>query len=72
MANRRDFLKQASMMVAGGLVGGSILSSCGGGAAAKKNIGLQLYSLRDDVKDIGIQEVLKIVAKMGPTSSSKL
>ncbi len=65
MANRRDFLKQASMMVAGGVIGGSILSSCGGGSASKKHIGLQLYSLRDDVSDLGIQKVLEIVAKMG-------
>ncbi|MDR2037579.1 MAG: sugar phosphate isomerase/epimerase [Bacteroidales bacterium] len=68
MANRRDFLKQASMMVAGGLVGGSILSSCGGSSVSKKNIGLQLYSLRDDVKELDIQKVLEIVAKMGYTS----
>lgn len=62
MANRRDFLKQASMLVAGGVIGSSILSSC---SAPKKHIGLQLYSLRDDVKDLGIKKVLEIVAKMG-------
>ncbi len=65
MTNRRDFLKQASMAVAGGLIGSSLLSSCGGGGAPKKHIGLQLYSLREDVKDLGIQEVLKVVAAMG-------
>ena len=72
MVNRRDFLKQASIVVAGSLMGGSILSSCSGGgtksavsSAAKKHIGLQLYSLRDDVSDLGIQKVLEIVAKMG-------
>ena len=32
MTNRRDFIKQASMMVAGGVVGSSILSGCGGGS----------------------------------------
>ena len=63
MTNRRDFLKQASMLVASGVVGSSILSSCS--PAPKKHIGLQLYSLRDDVKDLGIQKVLEIVAKMG-------
>ena len=74
MTNRRNFIKQASMLVAGGVVGGSILSSCGGsgskGAASQtpgKHIGLQLYSLRDDVKDLGIQKVLEIVAQMGYT-----
>ena len=30
MTNRRNFIKQASMTVAGGVVGGGILSSCGG------------------------------------------
>jgi sugar phosphate isomerase/epimerase len=57
------------MVVAGGLVGGSILSSCGGGAVvAKKRIGLQLYSLRDDIKELGIQKVLEIVAQQGYTN----
>ena len=71
MTNRRDFLKQASMLVASGVVGGSILSSCGGGGnkaasqTLKKHIGLQLYSLRDDVDELGIQKVLEIVAEMG-------
>jgi len=64
MVNRRDFLKQASLLVAGGLVGSSFLSSCNSNETSK-HIGLQLYSLRDDVSDIGIQKVLEIVAKMG-------
>jgi len=71
MTNRRNFLKQASMLVAGGVAGGSILTGCGGGSkgsASKtpaKHIGLQLYSLREDVSDLGIQKVLEIVARMG-------
>jgi len=75
MVNRRDFLKQASILVAGGVVGGSILSSCGGSgskstviSAPNKRIGLQLYSLREDVGDLGIQKVLEIVAEMGYTN----
>jgi len=74
MTNRRDFLKKASMLVAGGVVGSSILSGCGsrGGSAvstaAKKHIGIQLYSLKDDVADLGIRPVLEIVAKMGYTN----
>ena len=59
MQNRRNFLKQASLMLAGGLVAPQLLSSCGGksGQAAatasesSKYIGLQLYSLRDLVKE---------------------
>ena len=74
MQNRRNFLKQASLMLAGGLVAPQLLTSCGGGngsaagaatEAAKKHIGLQLYSLRDDINDLGIQKVLEIVSKMG-------
>jgi sugar phosphate isomerase/epimerase len=66
MKNRRDFLKTAGLAVVGGFVAPNLLSSCGGGSsAAKKHIGLQLYSLRDDINDIGIKKVLEIVAKMG-------
>ena len=65
MANRRDFLKIASLAVAGGVVGGRLLSGCASAPVVKKHIGLQLYSLRDDVNDIGIVKVLEAVAKMG-------
>ncbi|MDR2496884.1 MAG: sugar phosphate isomerase/epimerase [Tannerellaceae bacterium] len=67
MQNRRDFLKQASFLLAGSIAVPSVLSSCGGGkaATAKKNIGLQLYSLREMVKDDGIQKVVETVGKMG-------
>jgi len=76
MLNRRNFLKQASVLMAGGVVGSSILTACSGGgtktaapsaepSVAKKHIGLQLYSLRDDVKELGIKKVLEIVAEMG-------
>ena len=64
MQNRRDFLRNASLLLAGGLAVPQILTSCGASASAK-NIGLQLYSLRDIVKDQGIQPVLEMVAKMG-------
>lgn len=63
MQNRRDFLKSASLMLAGGLVAPQLLSSCTGKSA--KFVGLQLYSLRDLVKESGIQVVLETVAKMG-------
>ena len=63
MQNRREFLRNASLLLAGGLIAPHLLTSCGGGSS--KNIGLQLYSLRSDVKDLGIKKVLEIVAKMG-------
>jgi sugar phosphate isomerase/epimerase len=66
MKSRREFLKTAALAVAGGVVLPDLLSSCGGSSnAVKKHIGLQLYSLRDDINDIGIKKVLEIVAKMG-------
>ena len=61
MQNRREFLKRASLMLAGGMVMPQLLSSCAGKASASessKYIGLQLYSLRDLVKEEGIQKVL--------------
>jgi sugar phosphate isomerase/epimerase len=68
MQNRRDFLRKASLLMAGGMVAPHLLTSCGGkttAAASGKTIGLQLYSLREMVKDEGIQKVLETVAKMG-------
>ncbi len=53
MQNRREFLKRASLMLAGGIVMPQLLTSCAGKASASessKYIGLQLYSLRDLVK----------------------
>lgn len=63
MQNRRDFLKVAAALMAGGMVSNQLLTSCT--PAPKKNIGLQLYSLRDDINELGIQKVLEIVSKMG-------
>lgn len=65
MRNRREFLKTTVLAVAGGLIAPKLLTACGSTSATKKHIGLQLYSLRDDVKDIGIKKVLEAVAKMG-------
>lgn len=68
MQNRRDFLKKASLLVAGGVVAPRLLSSCDGGAKSSKYLGLQLYSYRDMVGDAGIQKVLELVAKQGYTN----
>ena len=49
MQNRREFLKRASLMLAGGMVMPQLLTSCAGKASASessKYIGLQLYSKR--------------------------
>ncbi|MDR2473588.1 MAG: sugar phosphate isomerase/epimerase [Tannerella sp.] len=65
MQSRRDFIKKASLAIAGGVIAPHIITSCGG---PKKKLGLQLYSLRDMVKDDGIKKVLEAVAKMGYTN----
>lgn len=64
MQNRRDFLKKASLMLAGGLAVPKLLGATEAAAPAKK-IGLQLYSLRDLVKETDIKTTLETVAKMG-------
>ena len=49
MTNRRDFFKQASMLTAGGVVGGSILSGCRGGGTSTppppKKINYGIYDI---------------------------
>jgi sugar phosphate isomerase/epimerase len=70
MKSRRDFIKQASMLIAGGIVAPQIISSCKTTQKVTtqkvaKNLGLQLYSLRDMVNEAGIQKVLETVAAMG-------
>ena len=50
------------LMASGMFING--LTSCAG-AGAEKTIGLQLYSLRDYVKEFGIQKTLELVAQMG-------
>lgn len=65
MQNRRNFLKQASLLAAGSLVAPHLFSSNGIMSLGNKNIGLQLYSLRAMVNKEGIQAVLEAVAKIG-------
>jgi sugar phosphate isomerase/epimerase len=65
MKNRRDIIKQASMLIAGGMVVPQILSSYKTDTQVTKNLGLQLYSLRDMVSEVGIRNVLETVAAMG-------
>jgi sugar phosphate isomerase/epimerase len=68
MQSRREFIKRASMMIAGGIAVPSLISSCTGSSASAKYLGLQLYSLRDMVRDEGIRKVLEVVSKMGYNS----
>ena len=65
MQNRRQFLKQSSLLIAGSLVAPKLLSMGMSNYSSGKNIGLQLYSLRDMVNKEGIQAVLEAAAKIG-------
>jgi sugar phosphate isomerase/epimerase len=58
-------LKTAALAIAGGMVAPQLFSACAGTAKAKKHIGIQLYSLRDDIGNLGIQKVVEVVAKIG-------
>jgi sugar phosphate isomerase/epimerase len=65
MQNRRDFLKHSSILLAGSLIAPQLIASSSPIPSSEKNIGLQLYSLRDMVNKQGIQAVLEAVAKIG-------
>lgn len=68
MVNRRNFLKSSAAVVIGGLAANQLISSCATKPAApKKQVGLQLYSLRDAMKD-DVTGTLKKVAEMGYTT----
>lgn len=65
MNNRRDFLKQTTLLVAGGLMAPQLFSSNGGDYSSLKNMGFQLYSLRDLINSSGIQSALEAVSRIG-------
>ena len=66
MNNRRSFLKKASLITAGGVLG-SHFSMAHSPKLAKKAIGLQLYSLREAMKEDALG-TLKKVSKIGFTT----
>jgi sugar phosphate isomerase/epimerase len=65
MKTRRDFLRQSSLLAAGSLLAPGLFSSVATPDAAGKNIGFQLYSLRDMISKSGIQATLEAVAAIG-------
>ena len=67
MTNRRDFLKNSSLLIAGSLVGNQLIQASVIQAKGKKNIGLQLYSLRDAMKADPLG-TLKLVSDIGFTT----
>ncbi len=72
MKNRRDFIRTASMAAAAGLIVPGLAFKNNAQASAhasksilgNKEIGLQLYTLRNKVKD-GLEDVLEKVAEIG-------
>lgn len=67
MTNRRDFLKTSSLIVAGSFLGTQMVQAAVLSGKRKKDIGLQLYSLRDALKT-DVPGTLKQVADMGYTT----
>lgn len=67
MTNRRDFLRTSSLLVAGSMVGTNMLQASILQSKGKKNIGLQLYSLRDAMK-VDALGTLKLVSDIGFTT----
>jgi len=67
MTNRRDFFRTSSLLIAGSLVSNQLLQASDISATSKKNIGLQLYSLRDAMKTDALG-TLKLVADIGFTT----
>jgi sugar phosphate isomerase/epimerase len=65
MKNRRDFLRQSALLAAGTLLTPTLLKAEDFSGKRKKNIGIQLYSLRDMVGKQGIQPVLEAVSAIG-------
>jgi sugar phosphate isomerase/epimerase len=71
MTNRRDFLRNASLLTAGGLLSGKVAANVttvsgisGAEAAKKKNIGLQIYSLGKELYE-DVPGGLKKLGQMG-------
>lgn len=67
MTNRRDFFKTGSLLIAGSIVGNRLLQASVTSATRKKDIGLQLYSLRDAMKADALG-TLKLIADIGFTT----
>jgi len=64
MTSRRDFFRTSSLLIAGSLVGNQLLQASVLPNKGKKDIGLQLYSLRDAMKSDALG-TLKQIADMG-------
>lgn len=62
MENRRSFIKKTGVLAAGGI----LLGSCTGATVAKKSVGVQLYTVRDQISK-SLERTLEQVAEIGFT-----
>jgi sugar phosphate isomerase/epimerase len=63
MTSRRDFLKNSALITAGAMVAPSVIS-CGGGAKAAKEIGIQIYTIREQLT-ADLEGSMKRLAQIG-------
>ena len=62
MISRRNFLINSGITAAGAMLSADVFA---GGTFKKNKLGLQLYSLRDEIGPSGLDGVLKKVAAAG-------
>ena len=67
MTSRRDFLKSSAMITAGAMVAPSVISCAGGGKAGKKEIGIQIYTIREQLT-ADLEGSMKKLAQIGYNS----
>lgn len=64
MTSRRDFLKNSALITAGAMVTPSIISCSGGPKSFKKEIGVQLYTIREQLT-ADLEGSMKKLAQIG-------
>jgi len=67
MTSRRDFLKSSALITAGAIVAPSVISCGGGGAKGKKEIGIQIYTIREQLA-ADLEGSMKRLAEIGYNS----
>ena len=67
MTSRRDFLRSSAMITAGALTAPSVISCMGGGKAVKKEIGIQVYTIREQIS-ADLEGSFKRLAQIGYNS----
>lgn len=63
MTSRRNFLKSSALVTAGAMVAPSVIS-CGGGTKATKEIGIQIYTIREQLT-ADLEGSMKRLAQIG-------